>query len=81
MDGNIGCLVNGAGLAMATMDIIKLYGGDSNFAIFLYQGTILYWNLQNCNWERMESEIPVLNLAVMVTELAIKSTEKKYYML
>jgi hypothetical protein len=27
MDGNIGCLVNGAGLAMATMDIIKLYGG------------------------------------------------------
>merc|ERR1712059_96908 len=28
MDGNIGCLVNGAGLAMATMDIIKLYGGD-----------------------------------------------------
>jgi len=32
MDGNIGCLVNGAGLAMATMDIIKLYGGDpANF--------------------------------------------------
>ena len=26
MDGNIGCMVNGAGLAMATMDIIKLYG-------------------------------------------------------
>jgi len=32
MDGNIGCLVNGAGLAMATMDIIKLYGGEpANF--------------------------------------------------
>ena len=32
LDGNIGCLVNGAGLAMATMDIIKLYGGaPSNF--------------------------------------------------
>ena len=32
MDGNIGCLVNGAGLAMATMDIIKLHGGDpANF--------------------------------------------------
>jgi len=32
MTGNIGCLVNGAGLAMATMDIIKLYGGDpANF--------------------------------------------------
>jgi len=32
LSGNIGCLVNGAGLAMATMDIIKLYGGSpSNF--------------------------------------------------
>ena len=28
LDGNIGCMVNGAGLAMATMDIIKLYGGE-----------------------------------------------------
>jgi len=28
MDGQIGCMVNGAGLAMATMDIIKLYGGE-----------------------------------------------------
>ena len=27
LDGKIGCMVNGAGLAMATMDIIKLYGG------------------------------------------------------
>ena len=32
LDGNIGCMVNGAGLAMATMDIIKLKGGDpANF--------------------------------------------------
>ena len=32
MDGNIGCMVNGAGLAMATMDIIKLYGAEpANF--------------------------------------------------
>ena len=32
LDGNIGCMVNGAGLAMATMDIIKLYGGKpANF--------------------------------------------------
>jgi succinyl-CoA synthetase beta subunit len=32
LDGNIGCLVNGAGLAMATMDIIKFYGGaPANF--------------------------------------------------
>jgi len=32
LEGNIGCLVNGAGLAMATMDIIKLYGGNpANF--------------------------------------------------
>ena len=32
LDGNIGCMVNGAGLAMATMDIIKLFGGSpANF--------------------------------------------------
>jgi succinyl-CoA synthetase beta subunit len=32
LDGNIGCIVNGAGLAMATMDIIQLYGGSpANF--------------------------------------------------
>ncbi len=32
LDGNIGCMVNGAGLAMATMDMIKLYGGEpANF--------------------------------------------------
>ncbi|HXC65668.1 MAG TPA: ADP-forming succinate--CoA ligase subunit beta, partial [bacterium] len=30
LDGNIGCLVNGAGLAMATMDLIKLHGGAPN---------------------------------------------------
>jgi succinyl-CoA synthetase beta subunit len=32
LDGNIGCMVNGAGLAMATMDIIKFYGAEpANF--------------------------------------------------
>ena len=32
LDGNIGCMVNGAGLAMATMDIVKHYGGNpANF--------------------------------------------------
>ncbi|MEM7163780.1 MAG: succinate--CoA ligase subunit beta, partial [Bacteroidota bacterium] len=32
LDGDVGCMVNGAGLAMATMDIIKLYGGEpANF--------------------------------------------------
>jgi len=32
LDGNVGCLVNGAGLAMATMDVIQLYGGEpANF--------------------------------------------------
>jgi succinyl-CoA synthetase beta subunit len=32
LDGNIGCMVNGAGLAMGTMDIVKLYGGNpANF--------------------------------------------------
>lgn len=28
LDGNIGCMVNGAGLAMGTMDIVKLHGGE-----------------------------------------------------
>src|SRR2546422_2750356 len=36
LDGSIACLVNGAGLAMATMDIIKFYGGEA--ANFLYVG-------------------------------------------
>ena len=32
MEGDIGCMVNGAGLAMGTMDIVKLYGGNpANF--------------------------------------------------
>src|SRR5690606_41473727 len=32
LDGNIGCMVNGAGLAMGTMDIVKLHGGQpANF--------------------------------------------------
>lgn len=32
LDGNVGCMVNGAGLAMATMDLIKMHGGDpANF--------------------------------------------------
>ena len=32
LNGNVGCLVNGAGLAMATMDVVKLYGGEpANF--------------------------------------------------
>jgi len=39
LDGNIGCLVNGAGLAMSTMDIISLHGGSP--ANFLDVGGIL----------------------------------------
>lgn len=35
LDGQIGCMVNGAGLAMTTMDMIKLYGGDIGPANFL----------------------------------------------
>ena len=38
LDGNIGCIVNGAGLAMATMDAIKLAGGEP--ANFLDIGTV-----------------------------------------
>ncbi len=36
LDGNVGCVVNGAGLAMATMDLVKYYGGEP--ANFLYIG-------------------------------------------
>ena len=38
LNGSIGCMVNGAGLAMATMDIIKLYGEEP--ANFLYVGGV-----------------------------------------
>ena len=32
LEGNVGCVVNGAGLAMATMDLVKYYGGEpANF--------------------------------------------------
>jgi len=50
--GNIGCLVNGAGLAMATMDIIKLYGG--NPANFLDVGG-------NAEVEQMVEALKLLN--------------------
>ena len=41
LDGNIGCLVNGAGLAMATMDIIKLHGGDpANSMLARFGGSV-----------------------------------------
>ena len=29
LDGSVGCMVNGAGLAMATMDVIKMHGGEA----------------------------------------------------
>ena len=38
LDGNIGCLVNGAGLAMASMDVIKLYGGEPATSSTLGEG-------------------------------------------
>ena len=43
LDGNVGCMVNGAGLAMATMDIIKLSGGEP--ANFLDVGAVSYTHL------------------------------------
>lgn len=43
LDGNIGCLVNGAGLAMATMDVLALHGG--NPANFLDVGGYLVLSL------------------------------------
>ena len=50
--GNIGCLVNGAGLAMSTMDIIKLYGGEP--ANFLDVGG-------SANEEQMTEAVKLLN--------------------
>lgn len=39
LDGNIGCLVNGAGLAMATMDVLNLHGGTpANFVSLSFLG-------------------------------------------
>ncbi|MFN9900939.1 MAG: hypothetical protein ACK55Z_19590 [bacterium] len=50
--GNIGCLVNGAGLAMSTMDIISIYGG--NPANFLDVGG-------SANGDQMTEAIKILN--------------------
>ncbi|KAK8809920.1 hypothetical protein WA158_000863 [Blastocystis sp. Blastoise] len=47
LDGNIGCMVNGAGLAMATMDIIKLNGG--NPANFLDVGVNIFGGIVRCD--------------------------------
>ena len=51
LDGNVGCMVNGAGLAMATMDIIKLAGGEP--AIFLDVGG-------TANAERVEKAFKII---------------------
>ncbi len=51
LDGNIGCMVNGAGLAMATMDIIKLHGGEP--ANFLDVGG-------NTNQENVEAALKII---------------------
>ena len=48
LDGEIGCLVNGAGLAMATMDIIKLHGGSP--ANFLDVGGGATAQQVSCGW-------------------------------
>jgi succinyl-CoA synthetase beta subunit len=52
LDGNIGCIVNGAGLAMATMDIIKLYGGSP--ANFLDVGG-------GANQQQLQEALKILN--------------------
>jgi succinyl-CoA synthetase beta subunit len=47
LDGNVGCLVNGAGLAMATMDVLALHGGQP--ANFLDVGGFVHVSLiSNC---------------------------------
>ena len=42
MEGNIGCLVNGAGLAMATMDIIKYYGPSG---VYIYLNILINFTI------------------------------------
>ena len=58
LDGSIGCLVNGAGLAMATMDVLALHGGNpANFLdVGGYVGLLRHWEsialiapLQRCH--------------------------------
>ncbi len=58
LDGNIGCMVNGAGLAMATMDIIKLYGKEP--ANFL-DGKVADRELKACNICRIVWQKHVFN--------------------
>ena len=54
MDGDIGCMVNGAGLAMATMDIIKLHGGSpANFlgkSIIIILFLLMRFEKNSSNW-------------------------------
>ena len=63
LSGNIGCLVNGAGLAMATMDIIKHHGG--NPANFLDVGG-------GVTAEAAKSELPTMQTATDLTDAAKK---------
>ena len=62
LDGNIGCMVNGAGLAMATMDIIKLHGGDP--ANFLDVGV-------GANVEQVKTAFEILNSHPKVNTILI----------
>ena len=62
LDGNIGCMVNGAGLAMATMDIIKLHGGDP--ANFLDVGG-------GANVEQVKTAFEILNSHPKVNTILI----------
>ena len=54
LDGDIGCMVNGAGLAMATMDIIKLHGGSpANFlgkSIMIILFLLMRFEKNSWNW-------------------------------
>ena len=53
LDGSIGCMVNGAGLAMATMDIIKMHGGaPANFLDV--GGSANEQQVRACGWRERE---------------------------
>jgi succinyl-CoA synthetase beta subunit len=77
LSGNIGCLVNGAGLAMSTMDIIKYHGGEP--ANFLDVKVPVVVRLEGTNVDRARqilaaarSELPTLQTADNLTDAAKK---------
>ncbi len=80
LDGNIACLVNGAGLAMATMDIIKFYGGEPqgiiNAAKSLNLNVPLVVRLEGTNVERGKQLLKESGLALIAADDLADAAQK-----